>query len=288
MPHETDADDARRRPRRPDARRGNGPGTRGRPAPRGRIHVVAQVPAPPKGRAATPAGGDEEPAEEATEVIPAPPRQERAGALHRRRRTLISQRQEAVYHLGGLAFELYRRDLLSEEVMRRRAGEIAMLDDTVRDIDIRSARWTASAVSAARGRRATSPPVLRAMPCALPRRGPLLLAVRRPGGARVGRRRAGDRHDRAAAVSEEQPTTGEPEGGGDARRRRRAAAHPGTPTCEVCGATLDARPDLLPGVRLPHPARPAVRPRPAHGGDRGRRGGRPGPRSRGAGVRRVE
>ena len=85
---------------------------------------------------ATPAGGDGEPADEATGVIPAPPRQERAGALHRRRRTLISQRQEAVYHLGGLAFELYRRDMLSEEVMRRRAGEVAMLDDTVRDIDI--------------------------------------------------------------------------------------------------------------------------------------------------------
>jgi hypothetical protein len=82
------------------------------------------------------ADGAEDPVEEATGVIPAPPRQERAGALHRRRRALISQRQEAVYHLGGLAFELYRRDLLDEEVMRRRAGEVAMLDDTVRDIDI--------------------------------------------------------------------------------------------------------------------------------------------------------
>jgi hypothetical protein len=70
-------------------------------------------------------------------VIPAPPRPERAGALRRRRRGLISQRQEAVYHLGGLAFELYRRDLLTEEVMRRRAGEVALLDDTVRDIDAR-------------------------------------------------------------------------------------------------------------------------------------------------------
>jgi hypothetical protein len=42
-----------------------------------------------------------------------------------------------VYHLGGLAFELYRRDLLREEVMRVRAGEIAQLDDSVRDIDAR-------------------------------------------------------------------------------------------------------------------------------------------------------
>jgi hypothetical protein len=81
--------------------------------------------------------GAEAPADGETEVIPGPPGRERAGALHRRRRALIEQRQEAVYHLGGLAFELYRRDLLGEEVMRRRAGEIAVLDDTVRDIDIR-------------------------------------------------------------------------------------------------------------------------------------------------------
>ena len=87
--------------------------------------------------AASAADGAGEPVDEATGVIPAPPRPERAGVLHRRRRALIAQRQEAVYHLGGLAFELYRRGLLGEEVMRRRAGEVAMLDDTVRDIDIR-------------------------------------------------------------------------------------------------------------------------------------------------------
>lgn len=77
------------------------------------------------------------PGEEPTTVIPAPPTPERPGALRRRRRTLIDQRQDAVYHLGGLAFELHRRDLLAEEVMRRRAGEVAALDDSVRDIDIR-------------------------------------------------------------------------------------------------------------------------------------------------------
>ena len=87
--------------------------------------------------AASAAADDGEPVEQETGVIPAPPSPERVGALRRRRRALISERQEAVYHLGGLAFELYRRDLLGEEVMRRRAGEVAMLDDTVRDIDIR-------------------------------------------------------------------------------------------------------------------------------------------------------
>jgi len=42
-----------------------------------------------------------------------------------------------VYHLGGLAFELYRRDQLPEGAMRMRAGDVAHLDDTVRDIDVR-------------------------------------------------------------------------------------------------------------------------------------------------------
>jgi len=57
--------------------------------------------------------------------------------LRRDRRKLITQREEAVYHLGGLAFELYRRDMLEEEVMRTRAGEVAQIDDTIRDIDVR-------------------------------------------------------------------------------------------------------------------------------------------------------
>ena len=83
------------------------------------------------------AAGAEAQVEEATEVIPAPPPRERVGPLRRRRRALIAQRQEAVYHLGGLAFELHRRDLLVGDVMRRRAGEVALLDDMVRDIDIR-------------------------------------------------------------------------------------------------------------------------------------------------------
>ncbi len=58
-------------------------------------------------------------------------------SLRRDRRKLITRREEAVYHLGGLAFELYRRDLLTEDVMRKRAGEVAEIDDTVRDIDVR-------------------------------------------------------------------------------------------------------------------------------------------------------
>jgi hypothetical protein len=57
--------------------------------------------------------------------------------LRRRRKRLISDREVAVYHLGGLAFELYRRDLLTEDVLRRRAGAVALIDETVHDIDLR-------------------------------------------------------------------------------------------------------------------------------------------------------
>jgi hypothetical protein len=82
------------------------------------------------------ANGDRPP-EQPTEVIPPPPRPDGPGKLRRERRRLLASREEAVYHLGGLAFELYRRDQLGEEVMRRRAGEVALLDETVRDIDVR-------------------------------------------------------------------------------------------------------------------------------------------------------
>jgi hypothetical protein len=58
-----------------------------------------------------------------------------AAGLRRRRRALTQQRQEAIYHLGGLAFELFRRDQLPAGVMRRRAGEVAEIDRTVGEID---------------------------------------------------------------------------------------------------------------------------------------------------------
>jgi hypothetical protein len=60
--------------------------------------------------------------------------------LRRRRKRLISDRELAVYHLGGLAFELYRRDLLTEEVLRRRAGAVSLIDEAVHDIDERLAQ----------------------------------------------------------------------------------------------------------------------------------------------------
>jgi hypothetical protein len=87
--------------------------------------------------AAPAAANGDSPSEQPTEVIPPPPKPDGPAKLRRERRRLLASREEAVYHLGGLAFELYRRDQLGEEVMRRRAGEVALLDDTVRDIDAR-------------------------------------------------------------------------------------------------------------------------------------------------------
>ncbi|WP_217915727.1 hypothetical protein [Miltoncostaea marina] len=76
---------------------------------------------------------------EADDPAIAPGRAPSARRLRRERRRLLARREETVYHLGGLAFELYRRDMLGEDVARRRAGEVAEIDDTVRDIDVRLA-----------------------------------------------------------------------------------------------------------------------------------------------------
>ncbi len=57
------------------------------------------------------------------------------GALERERRGLVDQREEQVYHLGGLAFELHRRERLPDGVMRRRADDVSQIDARIREID---------------------------------------------------------------------------------------------------------------------------------------------------------
>jgi hypothetical protein len=75
-------------------------------------------------------------ADQPTEVVEMPPRPPlNPGRLRRERKGLVARRQEAVYHLGGLAFELFRRDMLTEPVMRRRADEVADIDRSVIAID---------------------------------------------------------------------------------------------------------------------------------------------------------
>lgn len=103
---------------------------------------------PPPGNSSEPATGsipavtdpetdDGEPADADAEPVTAATAADGLGRLRRKRKRLLSEREVTVYHLGGLAFELYRHDRLHPEVMQRRAGEIALIDETVHDIDLR-------------------------------------------------------------------------------------------------------------------------------------------------------
>lgn len=103
------------------------------PKPRRRWGRRRPVPAEPVAGEASPAAD----ADDAAPAAVAADTETHPGRLRRRRKRLISDREIAVYHLGGLAFELYRRDLLTEEVLRRRAGTVALIDETVHDIDTR-------------------------------------------------------------------------------------------------------------------------------------------------------
>lgn len=98
---------------------------------------VADVPSPTDDP-----GGDPSPTavdeagEQPTEVVELPAQPPlNPGRMRRERRRLVGRRQEAVYHLGGLAFELFRRDLLVEPVMCRRGEEVAEIDRAVIAID---------------------------------------------------------------------------------------------------------------------------------------------------------
>lgn len=124
-------------PGEPPASPDEAPATEERPARSWRDLVPRRRAPEPAAGAAPPAAGEEHPPEQPTEAFEPPPRADGPAGLRRERRRLLASREEAVYHLGGLAFELYRRDRLGEEVMRRRAGEVATLDDSVRDIDAR-------------------------------------------------------------------------------------------------------------------------------------------------------
>lgn len=56
-------------------------------------------------------------------------------ALERERKALIDRREEALYHLGGLAFEAHRRDLLPEGALRERADVITDQERRLAEID---------------------------------------------------------------------------------------------------------------------------------------------------------
>lgn len=92
--------------------------------------------------------GDGEPDPQQTGVIERPPdpdqptgtiampeAQGTGARLRRERRELMAKREEMLFHLGGLTFELYRAGRLGEAVARHRAGMVAEVDDAVRFID---------------------------------------------------------------------------------------------------------------------------------------------------------
>jgi hypothetical protein len=60
----------------------------------------------------------------------------RPGVLRRRRRQLTSQYEQGIFDLGGLAMELHSRGLLAEDVMRRRAAEVADIRAQVDDLGV--------------------------------------------------------------------------------------------------------------------------------------------------------
>ncbi len=73
-----------------------------------------------------------------------PPRPPTPGHLRRERRKLWDERQETVYHLGGLAYDLHKRGMLGDELVGRRAevvheldARIAVIDEQLADHDAR-------------------------------------------------------------------------------------------------------------------------------------------------------
>ena len=83
---------------------------------------------------------DAAPEDEAATAVPSdkPARPERPpsiGQLRRERKRLWAERQENVYHLGGLALDLKRRELLGDPLVAKRADVITEMDLRILDLD---------------------------------------------------------------------------------------------------------------------------------------------------------
>ncbi len=74
------------------------------------------------------------PANDAGNETPSP-KQPTIGQLRRERKRLWDERQETVYHVGGLAVELHRRDLLADDLVRKRTSRVVELDENLATID---------------------------------------------------------------------------------------------------------------------------------------------------------
>lgn len=101
-----------------------GPSEESAPAPTKRFLFLRRR--TPDDPAAPPAAEDPGIEPDAAATAPAEAEERvRPGVLRRRRRQLEGQYQQALFDLGGLAMELHARGLLAEDVMRRKAAEVA-------------------------------------------------------------------------------------------------------------------------------------------------------------------
>jgi hypothetical protein len=57
------------------------------------------------------------------------------GALKRERRALLREREERIRDLGGLVFEMFRRDRFRVELVTERCADLVALEDRLNELD---------------------------------------------------------------------------------------------------------------------------------------------------------
>jgi hypothetical protein len=83
-----------------------------------------------------PVEGTDLPGPAGTEPLDVPePLASSTRGLRRQRKRLLKERDQMIFHLGGLAYELHRLGELRSPVAERRAGMIVTLDSTVESIE---------------------------------------------------------------------------------------------------------------------------------------------------------
>jgi hypothetical protein len=65
----------------------------------------------------------------------APLRATHPAALKRERRALLREREERIRDLGGLVFEMFRRDRFRVELVTERCGDLLALDQRLNEVD---------------------------------------------------------------------------------------------------------------------------------------------------------
>lgn len=96
----------------------------------GVIPAIPPVEEPASEQALGDTSGDPHAVTVAEEPLPRGPK------LRRDREHLVTQREELLFHLGGLMYDLYQRDMLSFPAAAERARRVAEVDDAIREIDL--------------------------------------------------------------------------------------------------------------------------------------------------------